>query len=84
MSNSFFDSLADIKEAIDCAGAIPHRFDAIKDYLKDHDLRREFFKLLNDPAWIAILVSRGYFNTPSGTGKARSFKFLVNLVYLRG
>lgn len=64
MSEDFFGSLLNIQKSINGTGIIVDRLDTIEMLLQDQDLRREFFALLNDPAWISPLAAHCYFEHP--------------------
>lgn len=58
---SFFDKLAAVEGILAEHSGSPLAIDALKEYLEDDDVKREFLRKLDQPEWVTPLRDAGYF-----------------------
>ncbi len=61
----FFDKMDQLDAAMSRYGGAPSALSDVAEYLTDCDIRREFFKRLQNPEWIPSLEEAGYFKSPT-------------------
>lgn len=68
---SFFDKLQLLEEILVQHHHVPSALDDIQELLRDADVRREFFRNLDNPDWITPLKNAGYFHYPRSLRDSR-------------
>src|SRR6476620_10643953 len=64
MISRFFKQLADLKAALSGPASVEEKFAHIQPMLRDRDVEREFWNLLDDEHWVGVLKQAGVFDTP--------------------
>ncbi len=64
MSERFFDQLEAMKSILSAHITVEEKRDRLHSVLTDHDVEREFWKLLEDPDWLSVLHKAGSFASP--------------------
>lgn len=64
MSSRFFEQLAQVKSALSGSDSADEKFAHIQPMLRDRDVEREFWNLLDDERWAPVLRRAGVFDSP--------------------
>jgi len=64
MSESFFNQIKKLMSILSESITVDEKFKRLQTLLFDNDVEREFWKRIDDPAWIVTLNARRYFDNP--------------------
>lgn len=65
MTGGFFEQLDELKRVLASSAAVQDKLARVQPILRDDDVQREFWNLLDDEQWVAVLKQAGVFDTPS-------------------
>lgn len=86
MVTSFFEQLNELKTVVSSSAPIEERLVRIEPLLRDEDLQREFWNLLDDERWVPVLKKAGMFDHPPApkqvSGERISFPYWGQSKYL--
>jgi hypothetical protein len=64
MTGGFFERLDELKRVLASSMSVEDKLAQVQPLLRDADVQREFWNLLDDEEWVAVLKQAGFFNGP--------------------
>jgi len=64
MSSHFFEQLTEVKAVLSSSTSVKRKYELIQPLLRDQDVEREFWNLLDDERWVTVLREAGVFDDP--------------------
>jgi hypothetical protein len=62
MTGGFFERLDELKRVLASSMSVEDKLAQVQPLLRDADVQREFWNLLDDEEWVAVLKQAGFFN----------------------